>query len=97
MSKQGHSSGEFGKPMSTVDSAGFGDQGGSNMGAASQILLTGIDEEKSGITPSRFTIASWKIAVTLAIIFLIGVGGLYVMHRTGWDRPRGDTEIYVGR
>ena len=43
MSKK-HTSDEFGQPMSTVESAGFGDQGGSNMGAPSQILITGIDE-----------------------------------------------------
>jgi len=96
MSKKQHTSDEFGRPMSTVGNSGFGDQGGSNMGAPSQILITGIDAQKSGKAESPWTIASWKIAVTLAIVFAVGVGGLYYLIHTGRDRPRGDTPIYVG-
>jgi hypothetical protein len=83
MSKKQHTSDEFGKQMSTFETGGFGDQGGSNMGAPSQILITGIDEEKSGITPSSFSIPGWKIVLTLAIVFAIGVGGVYWLVSSG--------------
>jgi hypothetical protein len=96
MSKKQHTSAEFGKPMSTFETGGFGDQGGSNMGAASQIRLTGIDAEKSGKAESPFTIATWKIALTLAIVFLIGIGGLYYMSHGGMDWTT-KTEVFVGR
>jgi len=80
-----HTSDEFGK--SSGSGSPFAGMDGPMIGAAASILVDGIAERESGITPPPPPISVRTFIIIFAVMFVIGVVGLIVWLRVAPQIP----------
>ena len=76
-----HHSDEFGKPASGVvaGSSAKSAFGRRSVGAASAILVDGLVENESGVTPSPPPISMKTIVIWLGVMFAVGIAVMIVL------------------